>query len=78
MCCKELKLRRFCIYSQGVTNRGVWDDRMASQAAAPYSISISDTGTFVTFPSFFAQRTLYESFAAAAAFDCGPTPNVRF
>ena len=69
---------RFCIYSQGVTNRGVWDALMASQGAVPYSISISDTGTFATIPSFFAQRTLYESIAAAGAFDCGPTPNVRF
>jgi len=70
---------RFCIYSQGVTNRGgVWDALMASQAAVPYSISISDTDTFATIPYFFAQRTLYESFAAAGAFDCGPTPNVRF
>jgi hypothetical protein len=63
---------RFCIYSRGVTNRAVWD------APVPYSISISDTGTFASIPSFFAQRTLYESFAAAGAFDCGPAPNVRF
>jgi hypothetical protein len=69
---------RFCIYSQRVTNRAVWDALMASQAAVPYSISISDTGTFASIPSFFAQRTLYESFAAAGAFDCGPAPNVRF
>jgi len=69
---------RFCIYSQGVTNRTAWDALMASQAAVPYSISISDTGTFATIPYFFAQRTLYESFTAAGAFDCGPVPNVRF
>jgi hypothetical protein len=69
---------RFCIYSQRVTNRAVWDALMASQAAVPYSISISDTGTFASIPSFFAQRTLYESFAAAGAFDCGLAPNIRF
>jgi hypothetical protein len=69
---------RFCIYSQRVTNRAVWDGLMASQATVPFSISISDTGTFASISSFFAQRTLFESFSAAGAFDCGPAPNVRF
>src|SRR5262249_34280892 len=69
---------RFCIYNQKVTNRTVWDGLMASQAAGPYSISISDVGTFASIPSFFPQRTFYESFAACGAFDCGPAPNIRF
>ena len=69
---------RFCIYNQKVTNRTVWDGLMASQAPVPYSISISDVGTFASIPSFFPQRTFYESFAADGAFDCGPAPNIRF
>src|SRR5262245_3064861 len=69
---------RFCIYNQKVTNRTVWDGLMASQAPLPYSISISDVGAFASIPSFFPQRTFYESFTADGAFDCGPTPNIRF
>jgi len=68
---------RFCIYNQKVTNRTVWDGLMASQAAVPYSISISDVGTFASIPSS-PQRTFFESFAAGGAFDCGPSPNIRF
>jgi len=40
---------------------------MASQAAVP--ARFSDVGTFASIPSFFPQRTLYESFAADGAFD---------
>ncbi len=69
---------RFCIHEQKVTNRAVWDALMASQAAVPYSVSISDTETSATIPAFFPQRTFHESFAAGGAFDCGPVPNIRF
>ena len=69
---------RFCIHEQKVTNRAVWDALMASQAAVPYSVSISDTETSATIPAFFPQRTFHESFAADGAFDCGPVPNIRF
>ena len=67
---------RFCIHEQKVTNRAVWDALIASQAAIPYSISISDTDTHATIPTFFPQRTFHESFAAGGAFDCGPGPNI--
>ena len=69
---------RFCIHEQKFTNRAVWDALIASQSAVPYSISIRDTGTVANITAFYAQRTLYESFVAGGAFDCGPAPNIRF
>jgi len=69
---------RFCLYEQKFTNRTVWDALIASPAAIPYSISISDTGTAATIPAFLPQRTFYESFKAAGAVDCGPQPTNRF
>jgi len=69
---------RFCIHEQKFTNRTVWDALKASQAAVPYSVTINDTETFANIPAFYPQRTFYESFVAAGAFDCGPQPNIRF
>ena len=69
---------RFCIYEQKFTNRDVWNALIASEAAVPYSLSISDTETAATIPTFFAQRTFYESFKSGGAADCGPTPTNRF
>ena len=69
---------RFCIHEQKFTNRTVWDALIASPAAVPYTITISDTETVAGIRAFFPQRTFYESFAAAGAFDCGPVPNIRF
>jgi hypothetical protein len=69
---------RFCIHEQKFTNRDVWNALVASQAAVPYSLSISDTETSATIPTFFPQRTFYESFKAGGAADCGPVPNSRF
>jgi hypothetical protein len=69
---------RFCLYEQKFTNRAVWESLIASPAAIPYSISISDTGTAATIPTFLPQRTLYESFKAGGAADCGPQPDNRF
>jgi len=69
---------RFCIHEQKFTNRPVWEALKASQVAPAYSVSISDTETYATIPAFYSQRTLYESFVAAGAFDCGPVPNIRF
>jgi hypothetical protein len=43
-----------------------------------YSLSISDTETVATIPTFFPQRTFFQSFKAGGAFDCGPVPNIRF
>src|SRR5439155_1718163 len=51
---------RFCIHNQKVTNRAAWEAIMASQAAVPYSISISDTETSANIPAFFPQGTFYE------------------
>ncbi len=69
---------RFCLFEQKFTNRAVWDSLIASQAAIPYSISISDTGTAATIPTFLPQRTFYENFKSAGAGDCGPQPSNRF
>lgn len=69
---------RFCIHEQKFTNRPVWDALIASQTAVPYSVTIFDTETVANIPVFYPQRTFYESFAAGGAFDCGPTPNIRF
>jgi len=69
---------RFCIHEQKFTNRDVWNALIASQAAVPYSLSISDTETSATISTFFPQRTFYESFKAGGAIDCGPVPNIRF
>ena len=69
---------RFCIYEQKFTNRQAWDALIAADTPVPYSVAISETGTSATIPTFFPQRTFYESFAAAGAFDCGAAPNVNF
>jgi hypothetical protein len=69
---------RFCIYQQKFSNRALWDALIASTVDVPYSVFISDTKTAATIPTFFSQRTLYNGFTAAGAFDCGPAPNVRF
>jgi hypothetical protein len=69
---------RFCIYEQKVTNRDVWSALIASEASVPYSLSISDTETAATIPTFFPQRTFYETFKSSGAADCGPVPNNRF
>jgi hypothetical protein len=69
---------RFCIYEQKFTNRTVWNALVTSSAPIPYSLTISDTGTSATIPSFLPQRTFHESFAAGGAVDCGPVPNIRF
>ena len=69
---------RFCIHEQKFTNRAVWDALIASQAAVPYSLTISDTGTVANIQTFLPQRAFYESFKTEGAFDCGPVPNIRF
>jgi len=69
---------RFCLFEQKFTNRDVWNALIASEAAVPYSLSISDAETNATIPAFFPQRTFYESFKSAGALDCGPTANIRF
>jgi len=69
---------RFCVYEQKASNRAVWEAIMASSTAIPYSISIFHTDTSANIPAFLPQRTLHENFIAAGAFDCGPTPNIRF
>jgi hypothetical protein len=69
---------RFCIHEQKFTNRDVWNALIASPEAASYSLSISDTETAAAIPAFFPQKTLYESFKAGGAADCGPVANVRF
>jgi hypothetical protein len=69
---------RFCIHEQKFTNRTVWNALVTSSAPIPYSLTISDTGTSATIPSFLPQRTFHESFAAGGAVDCGPVPNIRF
>jgi len=69
---------RFCIHEQKFTNRSVWNSLIASSAAIPYSLSISDTGTVANIPAFLPQRTFHESFTAGGATDCGPVPNIRF
>ena len=69
---------RFCIYEQKFFNRTVWDALIASTADVPYTVSISDTDTTATIPAFYPQRTLYRTFAADGAADCGPAPTDRF
>ncbi len=69
---------RFCIHEQKFTNRTVWNALVASSAAIPYSLTISDTGTIANIPSFLPQRTFHESFVSGGAVDCGPVPNIRF
>jgi hypothetical protein len=69
---------RFCLYEQKFRNRAVWDTLIASTTDVPYSISISDTETAATIPTFFSQRTFQKNFTADGAFDCGPVPNSRF
>jgi hypothetical protein len=69
---------RFCVYSAKFTDRTVWDAILASPAAVPYTVSISDTETNATIPAFFPQQTLYDNFVSAGASDCGPTPTNRF
>jgi hypothetical protein len=69
---------RFCLYEQKFTNRDLWNALIASEAAVPYSLSISDAETSATIPTFFAQRTFYQSFKSAGAVDCGPVANTRF
>jgi hypothetical protein len=69
---------RFCLFEQKFTNRDVWNALIASDAAVPYSLSISDAETSAIIPTFFPQRTFYQSFKSAGAADCGPAANIRF
>ena len=69
---------RFCLFEQKFTNRAVWNALIASEAAVPYSLSISDAETSATIPTFFPQRTFYQSFKSAGAVDCGPVASIRF
>jgi hypothetical protein len=69
---------RFCVYERKVSNRAVWEAIMGSSTATPYSISIFHTDTSANIPAFFPQRTLHQNFIESGAFDCGPTPNIRF
>jgi len=69
---------RFCIHDQKFTNRPLWAALIASQAAVPYSVTISDTGTVANISSFLPQRTFHEGFIAGGSIDCGPVPNIRF
>jgi hypothetical protein len=68
----------FCLFEQKFTNRDVWNALIASEAAVPYSLSISDAETSATIPTFFPQRTFYQSFKSAGAVDCGPVASIRF
>ena len=70
--------RRFCLHEQKFSNRPAWNALIGSAAPIPYSVSIIDTETRATIPSFFPQHMFYEAFRADGAFDCGPTPNIRF
>ncbi len=70
---------RFCIYEQKFTNNNTtWKALVSSPDAISYSVTIFDTGTAATIPSFFPQRTFYENIKSGGAIDCGPTPNIRF
>jgi hypothetical protein len=69
---------RFCINEQRVTNRTAWEEMMSSEVAVPYSVLLLDTETRANIPAFFPQRTFHQSFLAAGAIDCGPTPTTHF
>jgi hypothetical protein len=69
---------RFCIYSQKFGAGSPFDELIASQTPIPYTISIFDTDTHARIPTFFPQSTFHEAFVRDGAFDCGPTPNIRF
>jgi len=69
---------RFCVFNQKVSNRDIWNALMSSKDSVPYSVSISDAGAAARIPGSFPIRTLYDSFVAGGAGDCGAVPNVRF
>ena len=70
---------RFCLYERQFERRlDRWAAVRASTAPIPYSLSIRDLDYDAEVPSFFPQRTFYESFVQAGATDCGPTSNNRF
>ena len=70
---------RFCLYERKFERRlDRWAAVRAGTAPVPYSLSINDLDYDAEVPSFFPQRTFYESFVQAGATDCGPTGNNRF
>ena len=70
---------RFCLHERKFERRwNRWAAIRTSTAPVPYSVSIRDLDYDAEVPSFFPQRTFYESFVQAGAADCGPTGNNRF
>ena len=70
---------QFCLYERKFERRlDRWAAVRASTAPVSYSLSIDDLDYDAEVPSFFSQRTFYESFVQGGATDCGPTGNNRF
>jgi len=70
--------KRYCVFTQKVTNREIWNALISSTDAVAYNVSISDTGTAARIPASYPQKTFYQSFVADGAGDCGSVPNIRF
>lgn len=76
------KKTKFCIWYQQYKHTpeflAAWRAILASEAPTKYTLSIDNTNFYGVIEDLHPQRTLFQSFVAEGALDCGEQPNRRF
>lgn len=76
------KKTKFCIWYQQYKHtpefQAAWRAILASEAPTKYTLNIDNTNFYGVIEALHPQRTLFQSFVAEGALDCGEQPTYRF